>query len=290
MIAGSSSIVASQLSKMIDDSSVATTRSGTSDDQNSGVNPIAMTSIAGEGTAGLLEERTQGGPRRSCVGEQLAEALNEVDREVDADPAERRAPYRLARLSAGDRGRVEQPPLVAEAGRVERQEVDRPLDLGREPARPPFVCSLAAAAAECSAEHSVGQSGINHPAVPRNLSKIIGTMYEDARDVGLVEANPFSNLRLPVMEKTEEIQAPTLEEYRRLLDACTVLGGHGTEFRAMIQFAAWTGIRAGELHAMQWDDGDGDCVWVRRSRGTDAEAGRLRAATTRLRARRRRVR
>ncbi|GIK78429.1 MAG: hypothetical protein BroJett022_21190 [Actinomycetes bacterium] len=110
--------------------------------------------------------------------------------------------------------------------------------------------------------------------VPRNLSKIIGTMYEDARNVGLVEANPFSNLRLPVSEKTEEIQAPTLEEYRRLLDACTVLGGHGTEFRAMIQFAAWTGIRAGELHAMRWDDVEGDSIWVRRSRKTDGSIGR----------------
>jgi integrase len=39
-----------------------------------------------------------------------------------------------------------------------------------------------------------------------------------------------------------------------LLDACEVLGGYGAEFRAAIQFAAWTGIRAGELHAVQWDD------------------------------------
>ena len=109
--------------------------------------------------------------------------------------------------------------------------------------------------------------------VPRNLSKIIGTMYEDARNVGIVEANPFSNLRLPVTEKTEEIHPPTLDEYRRLLDACGVLGGYGPEFRAAIQFAAWTGIRAGELHALQWDDVDGDYLWVRRSRKTDGSIG-----------------
>jgi integrase len=110
--------------------------------------------------------------------------------------------------------------------------------------------------------------------VPRNLSKIIGTMYEDARNVGLVEANPFSNLRLPATEKTEEIQAPTMDEYRRLLDACAVLGGHGAEFRAMIQFAAWTGVRAGELHAVQWEDVEGEYLWVRRSRKTDGSIGK----------------
>lgn len=110
--------------------------------------------------------------------------------------------------------------------------------------------------------------------VPRNLSKIVGTMYEDARNIGLVEGNPFSNLRLPVTQKTEEIQAPTLDEYRRLLDACTVLGGHGVEFRAMIQFAAWTGVRAGELHAVQWEDVDEDYLLVRRSRKTDGSIGK----------------
>ncbi len=109
--------------------------------------------------------------------------------------------------------------------------------------------------------------------VPRNLSKIIGTMYEDARNVGIVESNPFSNLRLPATEKTEEIQPPTLDEYRRLLDACEVLGDYGPEFRAMIQFAAWTGIRAGELHALQWDDVESDDLWVRRSRKTDGSIG-----------------
>lgn len=42
----------------------------------------------------------------------------------------------------------------------------------------------------------------------------------------------------------------------------------------MIQFAAWTGIRAGELHAMRWDDIEGDSVWVRRSRKTDGSIGK----------------
>lgn len=62
--------------------------------------------------------------------------------------------------------------------------------------------------------------------VPRTISKIIGTMYEDARNIGLVETNPFSNLRLPRTEKTEEVTPPTIEEFHALLRACTVLGGY----------------------------------------------------------------
>jgi hypothetical protein len=69
--------------------------------------------------------------------------------------------------------------------------------------------------------------------VPRSVSRVIGTMYEDARNIGLVEANPFSNLRLPVTEKPE-VNAPTMDGYRALVEACTTLGGYGTEFRGMV--------------------------------------------------------
>lgn len=109
--------------------------------------------------------------------------------------------------------------------------------------------------------------------VSRNVSKAISTMYQDAINVGLVESNPFANLRLPSAEKTAEICPPTLDEFRSLLNACTTLGGYGAEFRAMIQFAAWTGIRAGELHALKWSDVDGDFLWVRRSRKSDLSIG-----------------
>jgi integrase len=110
--------------------------------------------------------------------------------------------------------------------------------------------------------------------VPRNISKVIGTLYEDARNVGLVDDNPFSNLRLPTTEKTAEVLPPDGDEFRQLLAACTVLGGYGPEFRAMIQFGAWTGIRAGELHALRWTDIDGDYVHVRRSLKTDLTIGK----------------
>ena len=109
--------------------------------------------------------------------------------------------------------------------------------------------------------------------VPRNVSKVVATMYEDARNVGIVETNPFSNLRLPVSDRTQEVYPPSLEENRALLDATSTLGGYGPEFRALIEFTSWTGLRAGEVQALHWDDVDGDEIRVRRARKRDGTLG-----------------
>jgi integrase len=105
--------------------------------------------------------------------------------------------------------------------------------------------------------------------VPRYVSRAVGTMYEDARNVGLVEHNPFSNLRLPPTERTEQIVPPSLDELREILNACPILGGYAQEFRAMVQFAAWTGVRAGELQALRWEDVGTDTITIRRARKRD---------------------
>lgn len=109
--------------------------------------------------------------------------------------------------------------------------------------------------------------------VPRNVSKAVSTMYEDAYNIGLVSSNPFKNLRLPVTEKTVEVSPPTLEEFHKLLNACMVLGGYATEFRALIQFTAWTGLRAAEIQGLQWQDIGEETLWVRRARKDDGAYG-----------------
>lgn len=109
--------------------------------------------------------------------------------------------------------------------------------------------------------------------VPKYVSSAIRTMYEDARNVGLVEHNPFTNLRLPATERKAQITAPSMEQYRACLESCMVLGGYGAEFRAMIQFAAWTGIRAGELQALRWGDVDGELLHVSTGRKRDGSEG-----------------
>lgn len=110
--------------------------------------------------------------------------------------------------------------------------------------------------------------------VPRNVSKTIATMYQDAYNIGLVSDNPFSNLRLPATEKTEEVEPPSLEEFHALLSACLILGGYATEFRALIQFTAWTGLRAAEVQALQLSDIGANSVWVRRARKDDGALGK----------------
>lgn len=106
-------------------------------------------------------------------------------------------------------------------------------------------------------------------------------MYEDARNVGLVEANPFSNLRLPATERLAEIEPPTMDEYRALLDGCMVLGGYAKEFRAMVTFAAWTGVRQGELFGLQWSDVGEQTLQIRRARKLDGTLGPPKTGKTR---------
>jgi integrase len=108
--------------------------------------------------------------------------------------------------------------------------------------------------------------------VPRGISRVVGIMFEGARNIGLVEHNPFSRLRLPVAERPGLITPPTMDEYRALLKACTVLGGYGSEFRAMLQFSAWTGVRAGELQALEWGDLETEVIHIRRVRADATEA------------------
>lgn len=110
-------------------------------------------------------------------------------------------------------------------------------------------------------------------AVPRGISRVVSIMYEDARNAGLVENNPFSRLRLPATGRKGRIVPPTLDEYRAVLEACTILGGYGREFRAIVEFAAWTGVRAGELHALRWEDVGDEVVHVRHSRARDGTVG-----------------
>lgn len=109
--------------------------------------------------------------------------------------------------------------------------------------------------------------------VPRSVSRVAGIALGDAYNAGLIDGNPFANLRLPATERTEQIIAPTMEEYKALLDSCTVLGGYGAEFRALIQFAAWTGMRSGEIQALRWEDVGTDTILVRGARKRDGSIG-----------------
>lgn len=53
-----------------------------------------------------------------------------------------------------------------------------------------------------------------------------------------------------------------------------VHGGHAGEFRALIQFTAWTGLRASEIQGLQWEDIGKDTIRVRRARKDDGSYGK----------------
>lgn len=95
-------------------------------------------------------------------------------------------------------------------------------------------------------------------------------MFNDARSIGLVDVNPFAGLKLSTGPRRRDLQADwlTADDVDQL--ARTALNVHGTDgygpvFRAMVMFAAYTGVRPGELFALEWADLDGDLLHVRRS-------------------------
>ena len=81
------------------------------------------------------------------------------------------------------------------------------------------------------------------------LARYARSLFEDARNDGLIEDNPFSNLRLPGSKGRKDEAIPTEAELHRLADAAEAVHGpeYGPEMRAMILFSGYVGLRAGEL-------------------------------------------
>jgi integrase len=72
-----------------------------------------------------------------------------------------------------------------------------------------------------------------------------------------VDRNPFRGLshRSRSRGRSDE-HPPTEDELTRLLDACEVHGWYAPQMRALITFAANSGMRPGELFALEWRDID----------------------------------
>jgi integrase len=52
----------------------------------------------------------------------------------------------------------------------------------------------------------------------------------------------------------------------RLIAGCSALGWYAPQMRALLQFAAYTGMRPGELFALEWPDVDFDAMRIRVAR------------------------
>lgn len=97
---------------------------------------------------------------------------------------------------------------------------------------------------------------------PASVVAAVRAMFTDALNDGLVLANPFTSLRLSRSRGRKDIHALTEEE----LHALAAKAPHD-EFGSLILVAGYTGMRAGELCALEWGDIDGTTIRV--SRGLD---------------------
>jgi len=91
----------------------------------------------------------------------------------------------------------------------------------------------------------------------RSRMSTVRTMFGDALNEGLVDSNPFANLRLAQSRGRRDINVLTVAEVSELAaTAAHIHGSYGMQYAAMINFAAYTGLRRNELCALEWTDID----------------------------------
>ncbi len=86
---------------------------------------------------------------------------------------------------------------------------------------------------------------------PKHAGDVARVMFSDARRLGLIDRNPFDGHRraLPSMRRPT---LPVRAELDALIRASAAVHGpvYGRHFGAMIEVAAWTALRPGELFAL----------------------------------------
>ena len=102
---------------------------------------------------------------------------------------------------------------------------------------------------------------------PQSNVRVVRAMINDAIDDGLHQGpNPFANLRLEQPRGRKDLDALTEKELERLAEcAAAVHKDYGPTFRAIVIFAAYVGVRPGELFALRRDDLGQDEVAIRRN-------------------------
>jgi integrase len=117
-----------------------------------------------------------------------------------------------------------------------------------------------------------------------NLSAV-RAMFGDAVRDGLLAINPFSELRLPGSRGRKDLVALTEPELTALADVALTdemeFGDYGREYRAMILFAGYVGLRPGELFTLQRDDVNGQMCTIHRSLSSTGEIDDTKTSRTR---------
>ena len=102
---------------------------------------------------------------------------------------------------------------------------------------------------------------------PQSNVRVVRSMFTDVINDGLHPGpNPFANMRLEQPRGRKDLIALTESELAALADcALKVHGAFGPAFRAMILFAAYVGLRPGELYVLERSDVGTDEVVIRQN-------------------------
>ena len=76
-----------------------------------------------------------------------------------------------------------------------------------------------------------------------------------AVDEEILDRNPFRGLVRKGRGRADD-NPPTPDEFDRLLDSGDALGDYADQMRALMVVGAYTGMRPGELFALEWGDID----------------------------------
>lgn len=95
---------------------------------------------------------------------------------------------------------------------------------------------------------------VNSPGGVAVARAMLGDAYRD----GLIASNPLAGMRLPSARGRRDLLALTEQQVFALIAAAEKTHGRYGElvYGPMVQFAAYTGLRPGELHGLRWGDVD----------------------------------
>lgn len=91
------------------------------------------------------------------------------------------------------------------------------------------------------------------PKTVKNYYSTLRGMLSFAVDMGIVDASPCQNIRLPKLKK-KEADYYTIEEVSSLLDALNKLESKNLKYKVAIYIALFGGLRKGEILGLNWDD------------------------------------
>lgn len=96
------------------------------------------------------------------------------------------------------------------------------------------------------------QWAIQQPASVGTARAMLGDAFRD----GLIDSNPLAGMRLPTSRGRRDIEALTEQQVFQLIETAEKVHGKYGEmiYGPMIQLAAFSGLRPGEIHGLRWDD------------------------------------